>query len=200
MSATAQWTGTPPENSNAPPAITAPADKTYVQGQTITPFGIAVANEPDDTLTLTVTGLPPGLSYASDQMQGTVADDAAAQAYTVTISADDGVNGAVTATFTVTVTENAPPAITAPGGKTYEQGETITPFGITVTDAGRGPGDGDGDRPPVGVDIRIGTGPGHGECFCAGADLHGDDNGGRWGERRGDGDVHNYGRRAGRLQ
>ena len=139
VSATARWTGTAPEQSNAPPAITAPGDKTYVQGQTITPFGIAVANEQDDTLTVTVTGLPSGLSYASGQVQGTVADEAAAQDYTATITADDGVNDAVTATFSVTVTANTPPTITALESKTYEQGETITPFGITVTDADEDP-------------------------------------------------------------
>ena len=57
----------------------------------------------------------------------------------MTISADDGTNDAVTETFTVTViaegASNAPPVITAPGDKTYEQGEAITAFDITVTDA-----------------------------------------------------------------
>ena len=135
VTAVARWTGAAPHESNAPPVITAPGDKTYAQGKTITPFGIAVADAQDDSVTVTVTGLPSGLSYANDQVQGTVAADAAAQGYTVTISADDGVNDAVTATFTITVTANAPPVITAPGDKTYEQGETITPFGITVSDA-----------------------------------------------------------------
>ena len=54
------------------------------------------------TVTVTVTGLPSGLSYTSDEVQGTVAADATAQAYTVTITADDGENAAVTETFTVT--------------------------------------------------------------------------------------------------
>ena len=127
------------QESNAPPVVTSPGDKTYEQGETITAFGITVSDADQDTVTVTVTGLPSGLSYASDQVQGTVAADATAQDYTVTISADDGMNTAVTATFTITVTEpapaNAPPVITNPGDKTYEQGEEITAFDITVTDA-----------------------------------------------------------------
>ena len=76
-------------------------------------------------------------------MSGTVTDDATAQDYTVTIEADDGTNAAVTETFTITVTEaeeeeeaqNAPPVITDPGDKSYEQGEAITAFDISVSDA-----------------------------------------------------------------
>ena len=121
------------------PEITNPGDKTYEQGEAITAFGITVTDADGDPVTVTVTGLPTGLSYANGQVSGTVAVDAAAQDYTATISADDGVNAAVTETFTVTVTEPAPgsgaPEITNPGDKTYEQGEAITAFGITVTDA-----------------------------------------------------------------
>ena len=121
------------EESNAPPVITAPGDKSYRQGETITAFGITVTDGDSDPVTVTVTGLPSGLSYTSDEVQGTVAADATAQAYTVTITADDGENTAVTETFTVTVTEpaaaNAAPVITNPGDKSYEQGEEITAFG-----------------------------------------------------------------------
>ncbi len=136
-------TVTEPAPANASPVITAPGDKSYAQGEAITAFGITVSDADGDTVTVGVSGLPSGLSYASGQVSGTVAADATAQDYTVTISADDGVNAAVTETFTVTVTEPAPanasPVITAPGDKTYEQGETITSFGITVTDADADP-------------------------------------------------------------
>ncbi len=128
-----------PPPSNAPPVITGPGDKTYEQGEAITAFAITVTDADQDTLAVTLSGLPSGLSYASDQVSGTVSDDATAQAYTVTITAKDGVNAAVTETFTITVTEkaasNAPPVITDPGDKTYEQGEAITAFAVTVTDA-----------------------------------------------------------------
>ena len=148
LAAVAYW---PVEDSqaqtNVPPAITAPSDKTYEQGEAITAFDITVTDADEDPVTVTVTGLPSGLSYASDQVSGTVADDATAQDYTVTISADDGVNMAVTETFTITVAEpqaqnapaNAPPVITDPGDKTYEQGEAITAFDIMVTDADEDP-------------------------------------------------------------
>ena len=130
-----------PASSNAPPVITAPGDKSYEQGEQITSFGITVTDADGDTVSVTLSGLPSGLSYTSDQVQGAVSADAAAKDYTVTISADDGVNTAVEETFTISVTEpeeassNVPPVITAPSDKSYEQGEAITAFGITVTDA-----------------------------------------------------------------
>ncbi len=89
---------------NSAPIITAPGDKTYEQGDSITAFGITAADADGDTVTVTVTGLPSGLSYTNDQVQGTVAVNADIQDHTVTIEADDGVNPAVTATFTITVT------------------------------------------------------------------------------------------------
>ena len=134
----------PQQPANAAPVITDPGNKTYAQGETITAFAITVTDD-GDTPSVAVSGLPSGLGWSSAyrQVSGTVAADAAAQDYTVTVTADDGVNAAVTLDFTVTVTAAAPtpqpvsnrqPVITDPGGKTYEQGETITAFGITVTD------------------------------------------------------------------
>ena len=123
---------------NFAPVITDPGNKTYAQGETIAAFGITVTDADEDTVTVGVTGLPSGLSYSSStkQVSGTVAADAAAQAYTATITANDGESGDITLDFTVTVTAaNRQPVITDPGAKTYAQGETITAFGITVTDA-----------------------------------------------------------------
>ncbi|MDE2904878.1 MAG: Ig-like domain-containing protein, partial [Acidobacteriota bacterium] len=116
--------------------ITELGDKTYEQGETITAFGITVTDADNDTLTVTVTGLPSGLSYANGQVSGTVAADATVQAYTVTISADDGVNAAVTATFTITVTEPAPvtvPAVTVADASAAE-GDSLT-FTVTLDEA-----------------------------------------------------------------
>ena len=127
------------------PVIADPGDKTYAQGASITAFDITVTDADGDTPTVTVTGLPSGLSYASGQVSGTVAQDAAVQDHTVTISADDGSNAAVTETFTITVTDvSFSPVIADPGDKTYAQGASITAFDITVTDA-------DGDTPTVTV-------------------------------------------------
>ena len=126
---------------NAPPAMAVPGEKTFAQGEAITAFDITATDFDGDAVTVTLSGLPSGLSYTNGQVQGTVAADATAQAYTVTVSADDGVNAAVTATFTIRVIEtapqgqNAPPVITAPDDKSYEQAESITAFGITVSDA-----------------------------------------------------------------
>ena len=94
-----------------------------------------------------MSGLPAGLSWSSGQVSGTVAAAAAARAHTVTVTANDGVNDAVTATFTITVVANGAPVITSPGVRTYrgnygvwwaDVGETITvanyAFTIAVSD------------------------------------------------------------------
>ena len=135
----------PSPNPNAPPVITDPGNKTYAQGEAIETFPIEVTDPENDAVTVGVTGLPSGLSYSTTtgKVSGTVAEDAAAQAYTVTVTADDGVNAGVTLDFTVTITatavlppiiSNAPPVITGPGNKTYAQGEAIETFPIEVTD------------------------------------------------------------------
>ena len=120
--------------SNNPPVITNPGDKNYEQGETITRFNITVVDS-GDRPTVTVSGLPVGLSYISGRVSGTIDSNATAKDYVVTVSADDGVNPVVSATFTITVTPNNPPVITNPGNKSYEQGESISGFNITVTDA-----------------------------------------------------------------
>ena len=91
--------------ANTAPVITAPDDKSYAQGATITAFAITVADA-EDTPTVWVDGLPFGLSYnaAAAQVGGTVAARTAVGDYPVTITANDGVNPDVTASFTITVT------------------------------------------------------------------------------------------------
>ena len=97
---------------NTAPAITDPGDKSYAQGESVTAFAITVTDADGETPTVTVTGLPSDLSYDSGQVSGTVAADATAKDYTVTITANDGVNPDVTETFTVTVKRWKPAAPT----------------------------------------------------------------------------------------
>ena len=119
---------------NDPPVIANLGDKSYEQGETITAFSITVTDT-EDIPTVTLSGLPSSLSYSSGQVSGTIDSDASAEDYIVTISTDDGVNPVVSTTFTITVTPNTPPVIANPGDKSYYQGETISAFDITVTDA-----------------------------------------------------------------
>ena len=95
-----------------PPAIPPLPDRMYEQGETIEAFSIAVTDPDDDTVTVTVTGLPDGLTWSSESgmVSGTVAADAPARAYTVTVTANDGTTTPATATFTITVTPPPPPA------------------------------------------------------------------------------------------
>ena len=118
---------------NAAPVIADPGTKTYVQGESITPFDIDVSDADGDAVTVSVAGLPNGLAYDSATgVSGTVAADAAVQDYTVTVTADDGVNAAVTASFTIAV-KSLLRSIAVPADRTYTQGETIAPFDIEVT-------------------------------------------------------------------
>ncbi len=123
---------------NSPPVITDPGDKSYVQGTSITAFDIEVSDVDGDTVTVTVTGLPDGLSYdaTTKKVSGTVARSATVKDYTATISADDGTNTAVTETFTVTVT-SAPTGVTlsaVPSSLGEDDGETSVT--VTATFAG----------------------------------------------------------------
>ena len=123
---------------NSPPVITDPGDKSYVQGTAITAFAIEVSDVDGDTVTVTVTGLPDGLSYdaTTKKVSGTVARSATVKDYTATISADDGTNTAVTETFTVTVT-SAPTGVTlsaVPSSLGEDDGETSVT--VTATFAG----------------------------------------------------------------
>ncbi len=87
---------------NFPPVITNPGNKIYDQGETITNFNITVTDA-EDTPTVRLSGLPPGLIYQPGQVVGTIPSYAEARDYSVTIFANDGSNPAVSTTFTITV-------------------------------------------------------------------------------------------------
>ena len=106
---------------NTAPIIVKPDDKSYLQGQTINPFGILVVDD-DPSPTVTLEGLPDNLFYDPEKSmtRGTVADDAKVGDYTVTITADDG-EYTVTETITVTVrlrALSAPAPVQSSGGET----------------------------------------------------------------------------------
>ena len=99
------------------PSFTVPSDQTYARNETITTLTIPINDlGTDPGRTAMATDLPSGLSGAfapnTLTISGTVALDAADQdadgrtidkVYTVTVTADDKVNAAVTKTFTITV-------------------------------------------------------------------------------------------------
>ena len=110
-----------------------------------------------DTLTLTVTGLPSGLSYAPDTgITGT--PDTVGES-TVTVVADDGNGGTVEATFMIVVLAQAVSPVSAgdDAGAVNEDGTLIATGSLEVRGATDTPptimldGDGDGD------DVRDGS-------------------------------------------
>ena len=121
--------------ANAWPVITNPGNKTYQQGAAITAFDIEVSDADGDTVTVGVTGLPPGLSYSSatGQVSGTVSATAGTRFYYPEITANDGHHTTpAKAEFQIRVA--GPPGISNPGDQTYNQGQPIPAFDITVTD------------------------------------------------------------------
>ena len=88
----------------------------------------------EETPDVTLTGLPAGLAYDASlgQVSGTVYPEAALGDHTVTITADDGVNAAVTEDFTITVT--APAAKVTVADASASEGDQIT-FTVTLDKA-----------------------------------------------------------------
>ena len=93
-------------------SIVNPGDKTYRRGETIEPFAIEVTG---GEATVSLTGLPAGLSYGGGAVSGTVSDEAPTGAYDVTITAV-GVNDEATETFEVTITVTDA-GVVLPGGR-----------------------------------------------------------------------------------
>ena len=92
-----------PAVTNGPPVITDPGAMTFSHGSTITSFPVTVTDPDGDTVTVTVEGLPDGLTWSGGMVSGTVSSSAAVRDYRVTIAANDGVNDPVTVEFTITV-------------------------------------------------------------------------------------------------
>lgn len=91
--------------ANPPPLIGSPGSFRYRRGATISTITITV--EENDSGTITIAGLPPGLSAVTTSstatVTGTISDSATLGAHDVTITADDGVNPASTLRFQITV-------------------------------------------------------------------------------------------------
>ena len=127
----------PPSAANTPPTIARPLDTAVVRGRPISPISIRVT-DPDaaDTVTVDLTGLPPGLIFdpANNQVGGTIPLTVELGTFLVTIAASDGVSQS-TSTFNINVVEGVgAPIITNPGNFEFEQGETITAIPLVVRD------------------------------------------------------------------
>lgn len=101
-SVTQTWTAV-----NQPPILTT-ANGSVQYSDPITSFTVSATDADHDPLTLSASGLPAGLTFTDNHNgTGTVSGTATAVpgSYPVTYSASDGVNPAVTASGTVTVTK-----------------------------------------------------------------------------------------------
>ena len=120
---------------NTAPTITNPGRQRYVLNEAITPLGIAVGDDDRGSVTVTVAGLPSGLTFSSISSNVTGTPDTAG-ASEVTITADDTVNDAVTATFPITVDEfPAVVTVTSPAAAVNEANLNRTLVTLTLSEA-----------------------------------------------------------------
>ena len=140
------------------PVVTAPANQTNNEGDTVSGVTATATDADGDTLTFGATGLPPGLSIntSSGAITGTLTGQSAGN-YNVSVTATDGFN-AGSASFTWAVADITTPAVTAPANQTNNEGDTVSGVTVTATDA-------DGDTLtfgatglPAGLSINTSTG------------------------------------------
>jgi hypothetical protein len=94
------------------PVLTSPGNQSNIEGDTVSLPVTASDPNPGDTVTVTASGLPPGLAInASAVITGTVnSGDAANSPYSVTLTATDnhGAASSATLSWTVTTTSTSP--------------------------------------------------------------------------------------------
>ncbi len=119
---------------SSPITLTAPADQTNNEGDTVS-LALSATDYGSGTLSYAAFGLPAGLQINSSTgvISGTVAaGDAANGPYSVTIMAGDGTYSA-TQTFNWNI--NSPITITAPADQTNNEGDTVS---LAVSASGSG--------------------------------------------------------------
>ncbi|HVS36138.1 MAG TPA: putative Ig domain-containing protein [Gemmataceae bacterium] len=123
-------------NINSMVTLTAPADQTNAEGDTVSlPVS---ASDPAGTLSYSADGLPPGLSISSATglISGTVAaGDAVNSPYSVDVTATDGTYSTDQVfTWTVTGADETTPTLTNPGNQANVAGDTVS-LPINAADA-----------------------------------------------------------------
>ena len=110
------------------PQITAIGDVTYAYNEALTAISVSVSGNP--TPTVTVAGLPTGITYENDEITGM---STVAGAHVITVTATNN-QGTVTETFSITVAaELTAPQITAIGDVTYAYNAALTAISVSVT-------------------------------------------------------------------
>ncbi len=111
-----------------PPTVTSPGNQTSNEGANIKGLSIQAV----DADSFNITGLPTGLTYnaATGVISGTidpyaVTNGKASQAFTVTVTALDNGYQSKPITFTWTVNDTTPPALTNPGTENNNEGDKV---------------------------------------------------------------------------
>ena len=140
VTVTPESTPETPGTENRPPEIHTSDARKYRQGERIKPFAVEVSDPDGDAVTVDVTGLPPDLRYVDGRVEGTVAADAEARTYTVTVTASDGVSDPVRATFTITVRKrDLKPIFRATiSAPCFQVGTAIAPLALPAATSGDG--------------------------------------------------------------
>lgn len=112
------------------PYIAPIADVTTPVGNPMTPITVTTD---DPTATTTVTGLPAGVTFdpATGDITGTPTTPGT---YPVTVTSTDPAGNTTSTTFTITVVDVTPPAITPINDVTTPGGSPMTPITVTTDD------------------------------------------------------------------
>jgi hypothetical protein len=131
------YSGTATFNWTINPAVvvTAPANQTASEGDSVSAVTVTATDAHSGTLTYSTTGLPAGLSInpSTGNISGTIAANTALNSpYTVTVTATDGTYSG-SAEFTWTIEPVV--AVTAPANQTNTEGDTVSGVTVTATDS-----------------------------------------------------------------
>jgi len=157
LSTTGTQTVTVTEDPAVPPTITAPADVTLYTGPGATSCGVTVSNLDATLGTATANDNCPGVTVARSGVPA--GNTFPVGNTTVTYTATDKSGNMATDTQVVTIVDNTPPVVTAPGPVTLYTGPGATSCGLTVSDLDGtfGTGSATDNCPGVGAVSRSGV-------------------------------------------
>jgi hypothetical protein len=136
------------------PVITNPGDQTSNEGASV---NLPIQSTGAQPGTFQIVGQPPGLTIdaSNGTISGTIAPRAA-DVYTVTVSASGSDGSTGSTTFTWTVRDTTPPALTSPGDQTSTAGTAVN-LPIASEDADPGSFSATGLPPGLTIDKNTGT-------------------------------------------
>ena len=129
------------QTDNISPVIEPIEDKEFTEGSEIEPIQVTTSDDSGEAPTVTVDGLPAGLTYNKEN--GTISgtpdkiEEGQPREFNVTVKSTDGSGNEATETFKLTVNPAAP-SVSGYEDKTITEGRLIEPIIPEITNKGEG--------------------------------------------------------------